>query len=304
MKETKCKKIIESLIFSSPNPISLKQIRDFFSNEDLSELSLQNIINEIQISYENSGVQLVKVSSGYRFQVSEDCNEWVSNFYPEKPQKYSRALMETLALIIYRQPITRTEIEAVRGVGVSSNIIKTLLEREWIKILGYKDAPGKPAIFGTTKEFLNSHNLVSLNQLPKLDDISEFSELEKRQLGLLDNEQLDSEQRSVFATLSAKVGSISDNGYGGWYSYRASKAALNQLIKTASIEMKIKNKNAIFVALHPGTVDSDLSKPFQKSNLKIQTPRESAINLIKIIKNLKPAETGKFFNWDGLELPW
>ena len=115
---------------------------------------------------------------------------------------------------------------------------------------------------------------------------------------------LDSEQRSVFATLSAKVGSISDNGYGGWYSYRASKAALNQLIKTASIEMKIKNKNAIFVALHPGTVDSDLSKPFQKSNLKIQTPRESAINLIKIIKNLKPAETGKFFNWDGLELPW
>ena len=197
MKETKCKKIIESLIFSSPNPISLKQIRDFFSNEDLSELSLQNIINESQISYENSGVQLVKVSSGYRFQVSEDCNEWVSNFYPEKPQKYSRALMETLALIIYRQPITRTEIEAVRGVGVSSNIIKTLLEREWIKILGYKDAPGKPAIFGTTKEFLNSHNLVSLNQLPKLDDISEFSELEKRQLGLLDNEQLDSEQRSA-----------------------------------------------------------------------------------------------------------
>ena len=197
MKETKCKKIIESLIFSSPNPISLKQIRDFLSDEDLSELSLQNIINEIQISYENSGVQLVKVSSGYRFQVSEDCNEWVSNFYPEKPQKYSRALMETLALIIYRQPITRTEIEAVRGVGVSSNIIKTLLEREWIKILGYKDAPGKPAIFGTTKEFLNSHNLVSLNQLPKLDDISEFSELEKRQLGLLDNEQLDSEQRSA-----------------------------------------------------------------------------------------------------------
>ena len=197
MKETKCKKIIESLIFSSPNPVSLKQIRDFFLNEDLSELSLQNIINEIQKSYENSGVQLVKVSSGYRFQVSEDCNEWVSNFYPEKPQKYSRALMETLALIIYRQPITRTEIEAVRGVGVSSNIIKTLLEREWIKILGYKDAPGKPAIFGTTKEFLNSHNLVSLNQLPKLDDISEFSELEKRQLGLLDNEQLESERETA-----------------------------------------------------------------------------------------------------------
>ena len=115
---------------------------------------------------------------------------------------------------------------------------------------------------------------------------------------------LDSEQKSVFATLSAKVGSISDNGFGGWYSYRASKAALNQLIKTASIEMKIKNKNSIFIALHPGTVKSKLSKPFQKSNLKIQAPEESADHLIKIIKELKTSETGKFFNWDGTELPW
>ena len=115
---------------------------------------------------------------------------------------------------------------------------------------------------------------------------------------------LDSDQKSVFATLSAKVGSISDNGFGGWYSYRASKAALNQLIKTASIEMKIKNKNSIFIALHPGTVKSKLSKPFQKSNLKIQTPEESAAHLITIIKELKTSETGKFFNWDGTELPW
>lgn len=115
---------------------------------------------------------------------------------------------------------------------------------------------------------------------------------------------LDSEQKSVFATLSAKVGSISDNGFGGWYSYRASKAALNQLIKTASIEMKIKNKNSIFIALHPGTVKSKLSKPFQKSNLKIQTPEESAGHLITIIKEVKTSETGKFFNWDGTELPW
>tara|TARA_B100000886_G_scaffold131199_1_gene88447 strand:- start:6698 stop:7396 length:699 start_codon:yes stop_codon:yes gene_type:complete len=115
---------------------------------------------------------------------------------------------------------------------------------------------------------------------------------------------LDIEQKSVFATLSAKVGSISDNGFGGWYSYRASKAALNQLIKTASIEMKIKNKNSIFIALHPGTVKSKLSKPFQKSNLKIQTPEESAGHLITIIKEVKTSETGKFFNWDGTELPW
>ena len=115
---------------------------------------------------------------------------------------------------------------------------------------------------------------------------------------------LDNENKSVFATLSAKVGSISDNGYGGWYSYRASKAALNQLIKTASIEMKVKNKQSIFIALHPGTVKSFLSEPFQKSNLKIQEPKESAKNLIKIINEIDQSMSGKFFNWDGSELPW
>ena len=197
MKKSECKKIIESLIFSSPNPISIKQLKDFFSQEDLSGISIQSTVDEIIENYKDSGVQLKKVASGFRFQVAEDCNKWVSNFYPEKPQKYSRALMETLALIIYRQPITRTEIESVRGVSVSSNIIKTLLEREWIKILGYKDAPGRPAIFGTTKEFLNSHNLVSINQLPKLDDIVEFSDSEKRQLGLLDNDELAEDRQKI-----------------------------------------------------------------------------------------------------------
>ena len=115
---------------------------------------------------------------------------------------------------------------------------------------------------------------------------------------------LDKDEKSVFASLSAKVGSISDNGYGGWYSYRASKAALNQLIKTSSIEMKVKNKKAIFIALHPGTVKSELSKPFQKINLKIQSPEESAKHLVKIINSIDQSQTGKFFNWDGSEITW
>lgn len=196
----KLKKVIESLIFSSPTPVSTKELMKFFSDEEVSLKLVQELIAELQNQYSNLGVNLKKVSTGYRFQVSEDCNEWVTNFYPEKPQKYSRALMETLALIIYKQPITRTEIEAVRGVSVSSNIIKTLLEREWIKILGYKDVPGKPAIFGSTKEFLDSHNLTSLNQLPKLDDIIELSETEKKQLGLYDitqNEENNDDKASL-----------------------------------------------------------------------------------------------------------
>ncbi len=188
MEKNKIKNIIEALFFSSTSPISSREIKNFFSDEEITINLIENFILELQEKYMNTGVNLKKVSTGYRFQISEDCNEWVSNFYPEKPQKYSRALMETLALIIYKQPITRTEIEAVRGVSVSSNIIKTLLERDWIKILGYKDIPGKPAIFGSTKEFLNSHNLASLNQLPKLDDIVDLSDQEKIQLGILDSD--------------------------------------------------------------------------------------------------------------------
>jgi segregation and condensation protein B len=195
LEKSKLKKIIESLIFSSTKPISLRELKNFFTDENMSLELIEEVISDIEGKYIDSGVILKKVSTGYRFQVAEECNEWVSNFYPEKPQKYSRALMETLALIIYKQPITRTEIESVRGVSVSSNIIKTLLERDWVKILGYKDVPGKPAIFGTTKEFLNSHNLTSLGQLPKLDDIIELSEEEKNKLGLLDTIQVDEENK-------------------------------------------------------------------------------------------------------------
>jgi NAD(P)-dependent dehydrogenase (short-subunit alcohol dehydrogenase family) len=115
---------------------------------------------------------------------------------------------------------------------------------------------------------------------------------------------LDCEEQAVFASLSAKVGSIADNKYGGWYSYRASKAALNQLIKTASIELSMKNKKAICVSMHPGTVTSKLSKPFQKEGLTIQSPKESAKNMIQILVNLKSQDTGSFFNWDGKKIPW
>ncbi len=189
MEKKNIRKIIEALIFSSASPISIKDLRNYFSDDNITTKFIEQSIEEIHEKYIDSGVVLKKVSTGYRFQIREEYNEWVSNFYPDKPQKYSRALMETLALIIYKQPITRTEIESVRGVSVSSNIIKTLLEREWIKILGYKDVPGKPAIFGTTKEFLNSHNLVSLSQLPKLDDIIELTKEDKEKHGLLDFEQ-------------------------------------------------------------------------------------------------------------------
>jgi NAD(P)-dependent dehydrogenase (short-subunit alcohol dehydrogenase family) len=115
---------------------------------------------------------------------------------------------------------------------------------------------------------------------------------------------LDKEEKSIFATISAKVGSISDNRYGGWYSYRASKAALNQMIKTVSIEMKIKNQNAVCLAIHPGTVESKLSKPFQKNDLTIQSAQESAKNIYKILNTSNLKDTGSFYNWDGTKIGW
>ena len=115
---------------------------------------------------------------------------------------------------------------------------------------------------------------------------------------------LDKEEKSIFASISAKVGSISDNRYGGWYSYRASKAALNQMIKTASIEMKMKNQNVICLAIHPGTVESKLSKPFQKNDLTIQSPQESASNIFKILTSSTSKDTGSFYNWDGKIIDW
>ena len=142
---------------------------------------------------------------------------------------------------------------------------------------------------------------IDINFMKKIFEINTFGPalLMKYFLPLLD-----SESKSVFVSLSAKVGSIKDNKYGGWYSYRASKAALNQFIKTASIELAMKNKKAICVAVHPGTVVSKLSQPFQKTDLKIQSPHESAKNILQVIFNLNYQNTGNFYNWDGTLIPW
>jgi segregation and condensation protein B len=130
------------------------------------------------------GVELKEVGSGFRYQVRQDVHPWVSRMWSEKPSRYSRALLETLALIAYRQPITRPEIEQIRGVVVSSNIVKTLEEREWVRVVGHRDVPGKPALYGTTRGFLDYFNLKSLDELPPLSEIRDMEDPQLR----LDNE--------------------------------------------------------------------------------------------------------------------
>ena len=134
-------------------------------------------LEAIQAHYADRGIELKKVSSGWRFQVRADMAGWINRLWEEKPQRYSRALLETLAIIAYRQPITRGDIEEIRGVAVSSHIIKTLSEREWIKVVGQRDVPGRPSLYATTKQFLDYFNLESLEALPSLRELADIDSL-------------------------------------------------------------------------------------------------------------------------------
>ena len=170
MENLPIKEIVEAAILAADGPLSLQQLREIFDEQSVSNLEIKQALSEIEKSCEGRGFELKKVASGYRFQVRVDYSDWVSKLWKEKTPRYSRALLETLALIAYRQPITRGDIEGVRGVSVSSNIMRTLIERDWIKIIGHREAPGRPALYATTKAFLDYFNLERLDQLPTLQE--------------------------------------------------------------------------------------------------------------------------------------
>ncbi len=172
------KRILEAALLASPHPLSLPQLGALFNDaEQPGPDAIAQAVEALAIDAEHRGVALVEVASGFRYQVRPDVHPWVARLWSERPSKYSRALLETLALIAYRQPITRPEIEQIRGVVVSSNIIRTLEEREWIRVVGHRDLPGRPALFGTTRTFLDYFNLRSLDALPPLADIRDLDEM-------------------------------------------------------------------------------------------------------------------------------
>lgn len=174
--------IIEAILFSSNTPMTVAQIASLLVDEEaqtkVSHDEVRKAIIDIQTAYEGRGIELKEVASGFRFQVPQGFEPWVSKLFEERPPRYSRALLETLAIIAYRQPITRAEIEDIRGVAVGSNIIKTLQEREWVQVLGHKDTPGRPAMFGTTKALLDYFNLKSLDELPSLAELKDIESLD------------------------------------------------------------------------------------------------------------------------------
>lgn len=179
IKGEQLQQILEAALLAAGEPLSLAQLAALFGDEERPPNGeISRALEQLRIDCENRGVELKKVASGYRLQVRQELNEWVLRLWKERPQRYSRALLETMALIAYRQPITRGEIESVRGVSVSSSIIRTLQERDWIRVVGHRDVPGKPALFGTTKTFLDSFNLQNLDDLPTLAEIRDMENLE------------------------------------------------------------------------------------------------------------------------------
>jgi len=168
--------LLEAAFFVAESPLSIQDIKQtLLMNYKVSSKRIKLAIEALQLDYQERGVHLVKVARGYRFQTAQAHSEDLAALFKERTPRYSRALLETLALIAYKQPITRGEIEDIRGVAVSSYIIKTLLERNWVKIVGHKEVPGRPALYATTKEFLDYFSLSSLAQLPELMPLPELS---------------------------------------------------------------------------------------------------------------------------------
>lgn len=172
------KKVLEGAVFASGQPLTIEQMGFLFDEAERPDAAtMRSTLEALMQDYEGRGIELKEVASGFRFQVRQETGPWVSRLWDEKPSRYSRALLETLALIAYRQPITRSEIEEIRGVSVSSHIIKTLIERDWIRVAGHRDVPGRPALFATTRDFLDNFNLKNLAELPSLSEIRDLDRI-------------------------------------------------------------------------------------------------------------------------------
>lgn len=176
MNQNDLKMVIEAALFAADGPLSLEKMLKLFEDDErpATRGEINEALQAIEADCVDRGIELRQVASGYRFQIRQSIAAKVSRLWEEKPQRYSRALLETLALIAYRQPVTRGEIEDVRGVAVSSHIVKTLIEREWVQVVGHREVPGRPALYATTREFLDYFNLRSLDQLPSLKELQDI----------------------------------------------------------------------------------------------------------------------------------
>ena len=179
MHEKKLKNIIEAILLASYEPLSVDKLFQIItSKEKTNKSDILSAIDNLQIDYVDKDIEITKVASGYRIQAKSDIGDYLNIMFADRTPRYSRALLETLSIIAYRQPVTRGDIEAIRGVSVSTSIMRTLTERNWVRIIGYRDVPGKPAMFATTPEFLDYFNLQRLDELPDLPEQKEPMDLD------------------------------------------------------------------------------------------------------------------------------
>ena len=209
MDENEIKHVVEAALLAAGRPLTLERLQEIFAAKGggPDRVTLKRVLDALAKDYEGRGIELKEVATGYRVQVKRTMTDWLQPLWEERAPRYTRALLETLALVAYRQPITRAEIEEVRGVVVSTNIVRTLLERNWIRVVGYRDVPGKPAMFGTTKEFLEYFGLKKLEDLPTLAELKDGLPELSPQTDLL--ESLVADAQGVDAVLSEGEGGAS-----------------------------------------------------------------------------------------------
>jgi segregation and condensation protein B len=176
------KQIVEAALLCADEPLTVELLERLFADGETDKMTLRAAIEALEQDCGGRGIELKRVASGYRYQVRQDLAPWMGRMWEDRPPRYSRALLETLALIAYKQPVTRGDIEQVRGVTVNSNMVRTLLERDWIRVVGYREVPGRPAMYGTTKAFLDYFNLKSLDELPTLPEIRALIEPHEAEL--------------------------------------------------------------------------------------------------------------------------
>lgn len=211
MTEGETLRILETALLCADQPMSLSDLRKLFSQEEVQADDLRRLLALLQLDWQDRGLELVNVASGWRFQSRPEMQRYLSRLDPVRPPKYSRAVLETLAIIAWRQPVTRGDIEDIRGVTVSTQIVRTLEERGWIEVLGYRDAPGRPALFGTTHQFLDDLGLKSLDELPPLMDIDATEALAAL---AFDTEEIDDNPRGEAQENAATVSETYQNSSG------------------------------------------------------------------------------------------
>jgi segregation and condensation protein B len=240
MDETEIKHVVEAALLAAGRPLTLERLGELFAAKGggPDRATLKRVVEVLMADYEGRGIEVKEVANGYRVQVKRTMSDWLQPLWEERAPRYTRALLETLALVAYRQPITRAEIEEVRGVVVSTNIVRTLLERNWIRVVGHRDVPGKPAMFGTTKEFLDYFGLKKLEDLPTLAEIKDGLPELSPQADLI--ESLEADARGVDAVLSQD-----DEG--------ASVAVIGTIVETAHGDAEEDEDDSVD--------DSDLSGP-------------------------------------------